>query len=417
MADASKYLKATLEMRRMEKPDVTVLIPTYNRAELLRDCLESLLGQTLSPAQVIVINDGSSEETAKALVPYRNSIEYFETTNLGKPGALNAAMPHVRGDYVWIFDDDDIALPDALERFAKGLERRPDCGFAYSTFYISRTTGDGRLEVEREWQLEEIKENEFLPRLMEANFLCGAGIFVRTSCYKEVGLFREDLIRSQDYEMAVRLSRKYRGTRIDGPTFHYRRHPGMRGSPRDRFLEELRVEKWREYDGKFFRDLRSELRLDDYLPKQSRKNELDPLDARRAYLKRASIMASKALFDEMLEDIGLAMSVSPSGAPLSEAEVAGLWQAIRHTQPGDPIYTQPKLVRALRKVCKGSEGREVRAELGRAIYWHLRGVAGKGKYRQAMRMAFADYLLLGFFVLAKLALGKALPKPARIATT
>ena len=388
-------------------PAVTVLIPTYNRAQYLPECLDSLFAQTIPPFQVIVINDGSSENTGLLLAPYVNQIEYIETHNMGKSAALNAAMPRVRGDYVWIFDDDDVALPDALERFARALEQNPDCGFAYSTFYISRTHPEnGQIGVEREWQIGEMEEHQFLTRLMEANFLCGAGIFVRTSCYKEVGPFREDLIRSQDYEMALRLSRKYRGVRIDGPTFHYRQHGGMRGSSLDRFLARKRVDKWREYDRKFFRELRSELDLREYLPGGASRTELSPMDARRAYLQRATIMASKGMYEEMLEDLKLAVASPPPGAPLSDAEVSILWRAIGYTWLGDELYTHPKFMLAVREICSGTTGRQVRGELGRAIYWRVLDAWHRGEFRRAMEAARADYRLLGPSGLSRLALGK-----------
>src|SRR3989338_4269347 len=98
-------------------PKITVLIPTFNRAAFLAECLDSLLSQTLPATQILVANDGSTDNTLEVLKPYRNRIDYTETPQLGKPSAINFAMDKVTGDYLWIFDDDDVCLPDALERF------------------------------------------------------------------------------------------------------------------------------------------------------------------------------------------------------------------------------------------------------------------------------------------------------------
>jgi glycosyltransferase involved in cell wall biosynthesis len=394
----------------MSKPAVTILIPTYNRAEYLPECLDSLYNQTIPPAQVIVINDGSAEDISRILAPYRNQIEFIETPNMGKSAALNAAMPRVCGNYVWIFDDDDVALPDALERFVRPLEQNPDCGFSYSTYYYSRSRPeDGRVVADTERHIEEIKDDEFLICLMEGNFLCGAGIFVRTSCYGEVGPFREDLIRSQDYEMAMRLARKFRGVRVDGPTFHYRQHEGMRGSSSDRFVVTKRAAKWREYDAKFFRDLRLELDLREYLPGGSSRTALGPTDARCAYLERMTIMVSKGLYEEMVEDLKLALAAVPEGVPLSSVEVGVLRRAIRYTWPGDEIYTQPKCLGAVRVLSTGPMGREVRAELGRALYWRVLDACKHRKFRHALEAARASFKLLGFSGTARLALRRLRP--------
>ena len=114
-------------------PRVSVIVPTFNRSPYLGECLESLLAQTLPPAQVIVVNDASTDATRAVLEPFLDRIEYIETpSQLGKPGAVNLGLERVTGDYVWVFDDDDVALPCALERFTAPLERQPECGFSWS---------------------------------------------------------------------------------------------------------------------------------------------------------------------------------------------------------------------------------------------------------------------------------------------
>jgi glycosyltransferase involved in cell wall biosynthesis len=388
-------------------PKITVIVPTFDRSQFLAECLESLFSQTLPPAQVIVINDGSSENITQVLAPFGNQIEYLETPNLGKSGALNAAMPRTRGDYVWIFDDDDVALPDALERFTRALEENPDCGFSYSSFYWSRASPeDGRLEAEKIWQIEEFNEDRFFIRLLKGNFLCGAGIFVRTSCYREVGPFREDLIRSQDYEMAVRLARRYRGTRIPGATFHYRQHGGLRGSSQDRFAERVRVEKWREYARIFFRELRSELELRDYLPRDAARTGLTPADTRLAYFERMAVMASEGLYDEMVEDLKLAIASLPEETALSKAELATLRRTRDFWRPGDEVFTQPKYLRAVRKLCIGPNGREVQGELGRLCYWRTLYDLSQREFRHALESAWATWRVLGLSGIFRLALRK-----------
>ncbi len=219
-------------------PTVTVLIPTFNRGDFLAECLDSIQSQTLPPSQIIVVNDGSTDHTLEVLKPYRDRIEYIETPQLGKPAALNAGLERVTGDYLWIFDDDDVALPEALARFVEPLENHPEHGFSYSTYYYTASRPeDNRIgSILDESRIPDVHERGFLIPLLEGNFLGGAALFARTSCYARVGNFDTRLVRSQDYEMAIRIARRFSGIRVPGgATFHYRQHEGLRGSTRDRF--------------------------------------------------------------------------------------------------------------------------------------------------------------------------------------
>ncbi|UCG35509.1 MAG: glycosyltransferase family 2 protein [Candidatus Omnitrophota bacterium] len=85
-------------------PKITVLIPTFNRAEYLAECLDSIITQTLPPHQIIVVNDGSTDQTVKVIENYLKSIEYFETNQFGKPCAINHGLERTLGEYLWIFD-------------------------------------------------------------------------------------------------------------------------------------------------------------------------------------------------------------------------------------------------------------------------------------------------------------------------
>ena len=279
---------------------ITVIIPTFNRYIYLKECLDSITSQTLHPCQVIIVNDGSNDQTLEILKSFFKSVDYIETNQVGKAAALNAALGFVKGEYVWIFDDDDVAFPDALERFAAPLESNPEYGFSYST-YLSALTQleDNRIgSILGESKLPDLpNQNMFIP-LMERNFLGGASLFARTECYHRVGNFDPILIRSEDYEMALRISRQFTGVRVaGGPTFYYRQHQGLRGSTSDRFEAKFRSAKWLEYDQIIFRKLYHELTLADYLPKGYFLKD----HVREAHLQKLAVMASKLLIPEVLE--------------------------------------------------------------------------------------------------------------------
>src|SRR5678815_3185813 len=108
---------------------------------------------------------------------------HLETpSQLGKPGAVNLGLEHATGEYIWGFDDDDVALPDALARVTDALERHPECGFSWSPWFVADTMPDGSLgPATFETREPDIATIGFLPALLERNFLGGAALFARAS--------------------------------------------------------------------------------------------------------------------------------------------------------------------------------------------------------------------------------------------
>jgi GT2 family glycosyltransferase len=364
-------------------PKVSVLIPTFNRGDFLAECLDSLQSQTLPPSQIIVVNDGSTDRSLDALIPYRDRIEYMETRQRGKPAALNAGLERVTGDYLWIFDDDDVALPDALARFVEPLERHPEHGFSYSTYYYTANRPeDNRIgAIMDESRIPDVRERGFLIPLLESNFLGGATLFARTSCYARVGNFDTRLIRSQDYEMAIRIARQFTGIRIAGSaTFHYRQHGGLRGSAHDRFQTGTRFRKWLEYDQMIFRDLYRQMPLDEYLwPGVSPENGV-----RQAHLQRLAILASKLLMPEIRDELGVIAEL-PDRTPLSAQER----QIVRRIIFYHPFYLQESVNEhfeffdEIRRLTRTSAViRRIRRETSAALSNHWRTTGRWKSFRQ-----------------------------------
>lgn len=349
-------------------PKITVIIPTFNRAEYLAECLDSIIAQTLPAHQIIVINDGSTDHTVKVIENYLKSVEYFETGQLGKSCAINYGLERTSGEYIWIFDDDDVALPDVLERFVEPLEGHPEYGFSYSTFFYSATRAkDGRIgRVLRESKIPDIRKRGFLIPLLESNFLGGAAIFVRTSCYKQVGNFDSELLRSQDYNMAVRLARGFKGIQVrGGATFHYRQHKGLRGNLKDRFFSRFALKKWLHYDQIFFRGLYRELPLSEFLPPGSNLEN----KTRQALLQRLEVMASKLLIEEVVKDLQKLGTLSDS-TPFSDMERAVIVDMITRsrTYKVGSIYAFPEFCDTIRRLSISSPViRLLRAEILRAL--------------------------------------------------
>jgi glycosyltransferase involved in cell wall biosynthesis len=300
-------------------PQITILVPTFNRAHFIAECLDSLLNQTLAASQIIVVNDGSEDHTLSVVMPYMDRIEYYETNQLGKPSAINCGLQKVSGDYLWIFDDDDVAMPNALMRFVSPLEEHSCYDFSFSTYYYTGSQSNYKIgRVEGIQQIPDLNARGALIPLLEWNYLGGAALFARSAIYDNVGHFDPELYRSQDYEMAIRIVRNYKGVEIEGdPTFHYRQHNELRGYSEERFKGEEKLKYWFKYDQIIFRKIYKELSIEEYLPPGKSKNE----KKRQAYLQRISVMASKLLYSEVIRDFRMLAQIK-NYSPFSQEEKA-----------------------------------------------------------------------------------------------
>ncbi|NOT26793.1 MAG: glycosyltransferase family 2 protein [Acidobacteria bacterium] len=362
-------------MSGARRPAISVVIPTYNRSALLEQAIASVLAQSLAPTQVLVVDDGSTDSTTELLERLRPQVQSMGVPHGGKSSALNAALKEVSGDYVWIFDDDDIALPDALERFVEPLEKDPALGFSYSHYWYTPGLEDGRLAAPKgSSRIPDTHTRGLLVPLLEFNFLSGAALFARTSCYSAVGGFDPSLTRSQEYEMAIRIARRFRGAQVSGgPTFHLRQHPGTRGSQSDRFAVNAKKQKWLEYDQKIFRHLHTDLQLEEYLAPG-----LDVDTHRRmALLQRAVIMAGKSLFAEAVTDL-TEIADGPDQSPLLSDEV----RLVREGLAARPFYgggirSDPPSLAALKRLSRRSEAmRAICAHLRASMVRELAGESG-----------------------------------------
>ena len=167
-------------------------MPTFNRAALLKECLESLLAQSRVPDQIIVVNDGSSDDTEAVARAFGPPVEVHTVENRGKSAALNHGLALCHADYVWICDDDDLAAPDACASLSTALDAAPDARFAYGHYDRFRDTPAGRQVLPNPYWPDAIQSDLFLA-LAERFFVCQFSILVRRSAYAMVGPFRDIL--------------------------------------------------------------------------------------------------------------------------------------------------------------------------------------------------------------------------------
>lgn len=294
---------------------VSVVIPTYNRAGYLEECLDSMLGQTVAPMEIIVVDDGSTDDTAQRVAKYGERIVYLKKENGGKPNALNMAMPLARGDYLWLFDDDDVALPDAIEKRLAILQGDASVGFVFSGHYLGHDGADGKIVRRTRYDVPSIPADDFYLHFMKGCYFTLPSVLARREAFAAAGQFDPGLVASEDYDMMIRMARLAKGALLPEPTFIVRQHDGLRGPSGQRYTDNARQGVFRQYDFAVGLKVRAALPMGDYLcPRVGR--ELDAAELRAALFARAVVMASKGAILEMLADVGSALQ---AGAPVLTA--------------------------------------------------------------------------------------------------
>jgi len=219
-------------------PKVSIVIPAYNTATLIPDCLNSVLAQTYKDFEAIVVNDGSPDtpELEKALAQYLNRIIYIKQENKRAAGARNTAIRRARGEFLAFLDSDDIWFPEHLASQMRLFEKDPRLDMVYSD---SLVIGDPKHQWKFMDRCPSHGEATFSALVVERCQIPISTVVVRKTAIVKAGLFDESLARCDDYDMWLR-------TAFCGAKIAYRRNlqarlsgerPGSLGQSRAKMSE------------------------------------------------------------------------------------------------------------------------------------------------------------------------------------
>jgi glycosyltransferase involved in cell wall biosynthesis len=348
-------------------PTVTAVVSTYNRCNYLSQSLDSLLAQTYPLTQLIVVNDGSTDGTSEVCARYGNCIEYYEQANKGKAAAINSIIPYIRGDYVWIFDDDDIAFPDAIERHILSLGIKPNTDhFSYGTSLRGHSDSEGQIIASEDRKVPNVNKDNFLITLLMRCFLSTQAMLIPTESFRRIDGFDPNLIRSQDFDLFIKISRTLSPVWVDGPLFILRDHDGLRGSSTDRFTNSERELRWYRYDKAVISNACNYLQIQEFLPK----SEANTSNPSRAYLQRFAVRAVRGLWDEALPDL-LEYNRLLNGMRLSSEERLICWDAMSEWLALEELFNSTTLMKTYRKAFSAIS-REISIPLLKGVYYSLR---------------------------------------------
>ncbi len=226
-----------------DSPLVSVVIPTYNYARFVTHAVDSALAQTYSATEIIVVDDGSTDDTRHRLAPYRERIRYIWQENKGLSAARNTGIRHAKGGWVGFLDADDLWHPRKLEAQVGYLARHRDIGLlAVDCIEFSGEPGSWPAIAEL---VSPPAQAITVEQLAVRSRFGPSGALVRKACFDEVGLFDEAMRAAEDVDMWIRILSRYPIVKLQLPLFYYRLHPSSQSQ--DPFLGEryctLKLEK------------------------------------------------------------------------------------------------------------------------------------------------------------------------------
>jgi len=200
-------------------PAVSVVLATYNYGRYLAGALDSALSQTLCDLEVIVVDDGSTDETKDVMVSYLDNprVRYFGIDHSGQPAAKNFGIRLARAPLIAFLDADDLWLPSKLEKQAAIFAADPALGVVFSQRLLIDEQG-------RHLQFSQprLPRGNVLADMFRQNFICFSSAVIRRTVLDQVGLFDTNLALAIDYDLWLRIAQRFPFDYVDEPLVMYR---------------------------------------------------------------------------------------------------------------------------------------------------------------------------------------------------
>ncbi len=195
-------------------PLVSVIVPAYNCTTYIPETLSSLFAQDYPNVEIIVVNDGSKDNTLELLKSYGNKIVLINKKNTGAPGARNAGIRAARGKFIAFCDSDDIWAKRKISVQLTYLNDHPDVGMVYCQWHVWEAENDGRFVIppsfDNETDNQEIdtKNSGWIYHKLLLDCIClTSSVMFRREIIYQVGFFAENLWSGEDYDYWLRTSR------------------------------------------------------------------------------------------------------------------------------------------------------------------------------------------------------------------
>ena len=226
-------------------PAISVVIATFNRANYLPATIDSVLNQSFKDFELIVVDDGSTDNTQEVLEPYGSRLKYLYQPNGGASAARNLGVRHAHGAWIAFQDSDDLSLPNHLASLYGYATKHPACGMVFANGNYSSGTAQSRgkktiIDIAKLCKLA--KKGVRLVDLFEKSILRLQAALISKQAYDLVGGHDESLRICMDLDLGFRMLMNFAVAYLDEELFSYRIHDGNIGRNEElRLTENIQV--------------------------------------------------------------------------------------------------------------------------------------------------------------------------------
>jgi glycosyltransferase involved in cell wall biosynthesis len=206
-------------------PRVSVILPVYNGERYLAESIESVLSQTYTAYEIVVVNDGSQDGSMEIVKRYIGSgrIKYVEQTNQGVANARNTGIFHSSGEFIALLDQDDAWLPDKLEKQIDFMDAHPEVALLHAR--VACIDGEGRPISCRGWiYVGEEVHGYCAEQLLSGNKIAPLTVLIRRACLGKVGVFNQSCAPADDWDLWLRIAVRFPLGFLDSVVAKYRVH-------------------------------------------------------------------------------------------------------------------------------------------------------------------------------------------------
>ena len=203
--------------------NISVVIPTYNRIELLKRSIDSVINQTIKPSEIIIVDDGSNDGTEAMVKNKYDSLKLITQKNKGASAARNSGIKASSGEWICFLDSDDEWKNDKLEKQITAVANNSDYKFFHSN----------EIWIKNGKRINQKKKHKkyggyIFKKCLDMCRISPSSVLIEKNIFEEIGFFNENLVVCEDYELWLRICDKYEVFFIDEPLiFKYGGHQGQ----------------------------------------------------------------------------------------------------------------------------------------------------------------------------------------------
>jgi len=206
---------------------VTVAIASYNMANYLPAAIDSALAQDHDDVEIVVVDDGSTDDTREVLSRYERKVRCHHQENAGVANAYNRALEMAKGDYVHCLDADDVLTPSTVGRLANLLDESPSAGLAHGDALVMDAGGKvygARVAPASFGGRRLVPSAEAFKELLRGCYITNSSVMIRKAVFDEVTPFRQKSVPGEDWDMWLRVVAEYDVARLPISACYYRVH-------------------------------------------------------------------------------------------------------------------------------------------------------------------------------------------------